>query len=56
VEGRRPDLVIIDDRTRLDEGPGDVTTVIDTQLGKEPVHGRDRRSLTRAGGLREPGA
>jgi len=38
VEGRRPDLVIIDDRTRLDQGLGDLTTVIDAHLGKEPVY------------------
>jgi len=38
VEGRRPDLVIIDDRTRLDLGLGDFTTVIDTHLGREPVY------------------
>ena len=34
VEGRRPDLVIVDDRTRLDEGLGDVTDVIDAHLGR----------------------
>jgi hypothetical protein len=38
VEGRRPDLVIIDDRTRLDEGLGDITDVIDTHLGRNPVY------------------
>ena len=38
VEGRRPDLVIIDDRTRLDQGLGDFTTVIDAHLGREPVY------------------
>jgi hypothetical protein len=38
VEGRRPDLVIIDDRTRLDEGLGDITDVIDAHLGHEPVY------------------
>ena len=37
VESRRPDLVIIDDRTRLDEGLGDVTDVIDAHLGRNPV-------------------
>ncbi|MDO8484705.1 MAG: glycosyltransferase family 2 protein [Candidatus Limnocylindrales bacterium] len=35
VEGRRPDLVIIDDRTRLDEGLGDITDVIDAHLGRK---------------------
>jgi hypothetical protein len=38
VEGRRPDLVIIDDRTRLDEGLGDITDVIDAHLGRNPVY------------------
>lgn len=38
VEGRRPDLVIIDDRTRLDEGMGDIADVIDAHLGTSPVY------------------
>jgi hypothetical protein len=38
VQGRRPDLVIIDDRTRLDEGLGDITDVIDAHLGRIPVY------------------
>lgn len=38
VEGRRPDLVIIDDRTRLDQELGDITAVIDAHLGREPVY------------------
>jgi hypothetical protein len=38
VEGRRPDLVIIDDRTRLDQGLGDFTDVIDAHLGRTPVY------------------
>jgi Protein of unknown function (DUF2723) len=38
VEGRRPDLVIMDDRTRLDEGLGDITDVIDAHLGRTPVY------------------
>ena len=38
VEGRRPDLTIIDDRTRLDEGLGDITDVIDANLGTRPVY------------------
>jgi hypothetical protein len=38
VEGRRPDLVIIDDRTRLDQGLGDITDVINTYLGRSPVY------------------
>jgi hypothetical protein len=38
VEGRRPDLTIVDDRTRLDEGLGEITDVIDANLGKRPVY------------------
>ena len=38
VEGRRPDLTIVDDRTRLDEGLGDITAVIDANLGRRPVY------------------
>jgi hypothetical protein len=38
VEGRRPDLVIIDDRTRLDQGLGDSFDVIDAYLGREAVY------------------
>jgi transmembrane protein TMEM260 (protein O-mannosyltransferase) len=38
VEGRRPDLAIIDDRTRLDEGLGELTDVIDAHLGRDPVY------------------
>ncbi len=38
VEGRRPDLTIVDDRTRLDEGLGDFTDVIDANLGIRPVY------------------
>lgn len=38
VEGRRPDITIIDDRTRLDENLGGITDVIDTHLGSEPVY------------------
>ena len=38
VEGRRPDVTIIDDRTRLDEGLGDFTDVIDAYLGSRPVY------------------
>jgi hypothetical protein len=37
VEGRRPDVVIVDDRTRLDEGLGDITDVIDSYLATNPV-------------------
>ena len=38
VEGRRPDLKIVDDRTILDEGLGDIYTVIDANLGVRPVY------------------
>ena len=38
VEGKRRDVTIIDDRTRLDNHLGDVTTVIDTYLGRRPVY------------------
>jgi hypothetical protein len=38
VEGRRPDLRIVDDRTRLDEGLGEFTDVIDANLGLRPVY------------------
>jgi len=38
VEGRRPDITIIDDRTRLDENLGGLDDVIDANLGKRPVY------------------
>jgi Protein of unknown function (DUF2723) len=38
VEGERPDVTIIDDRTRLDEHLGGLTDVIDANLGKRPVY------------------
>jgi hypothetical protein len=38
VEGRRPDVWIIDDRTRLDDDLGEISDVIDAQLGKRPVY------------------
>jgi hypothetical protein len=38
IEGQRPDVWIVDDRTRLDENLGDVTDVIDAELGKRPVY------------------
>lgn len=34
VEGRRPDIRIVDDRTRLDEHLGEVTDVVATALGQ----------------------
>ena len=38
VEGRRPDIVIIDDRTRLDQELGDINDVIDANLASRPVY------------------
>ncbi len=38
VEGRRPDIAIVDDRTRLDDNLGSVEDVIDANLGKRPVY------------------
>lgn len=38
VEGRRPDIVIVDDRTRLDEELGSVQDVIEANLGRVPVY------------------
>jgi hypothetical protein len=38
IEGMRPDVWIVDDRTLLDDKLGDVTDVIDAQLGKRPVY------------------
>lgn len=38
VEGRRTDLQVIDDRTRLDEGLGGVRDVIAANLGTRPVY------------------
>ncbi|MFL5777969.1 MAG: DUF2723 domain-containing protein [Chloroflexota bacterium] len=38
VEHRRPDITIIDDRTRLDQNLGEVSSIIDSYLGKRPVY------------------
>ena len=38
VQGERPDVAIIDDRTRLDENLGGLTETIDANLGKRPVY------------------
>ncbi len=38
VEGRRPDVTVVDDRTRLDQHLGEVTDVIDANLGRRPVY------------------
>lgn len=37
IEGRRPDITVVDDRTRLDRDLGDITDVIDANLGTRPV-------------------
>src|SRR5690349_19961829 len=38
VEGQRPDITIIDDRTMLDENLGRAPDVINANLGKRPVY------------------
>lgn len=38
VEGRRPDILVVDDRTRLDRGYGEVPAVIERFLGERPVY------------------
>jgi hypothetical protein len=38
IEGRRPDITIIDDRTLLDEGLGEVGDVIEANLDTRPVY------------------
>jgi hypothetical protein len=38
VEGRRPDLRIVDDRTRLDEDLGEMTDVVRADLPTRPVY------------------
>lgn len=38
IEGQRRDLTIIDDRTRLDQGLGDIIDVIDANLPNRPVY------------------
>ncbi len=38
IEGRRPDVEIVDDRTRLDEHLGSVADVIGANLGTRPVY------------------
>jgi hypothetical protein len=37
VEGLRPDIFVVDDRTRLDDNLGEVWDVIDRYLGQRPV-------------------
>jgi hypothetical protein len=38
IQGRRPDIFIADDRTRLDLNMGDLSDVIDRNLGTRPVY------------------
>ncbi|MDQ3937677.1 MAG: hypothetical protein M3253_03240, partial [Chloroflexota bacterium] len=38
VEGRRADVFVVDDRTRLDHNLGDPNDVIDRYLGRRPVY------------------
>ncbi len=38
IEGKIPGVLIVDDRTRLDEGLGSVSDVIDTNLGRRAVY------------------
>jgi hypothetical protein len=49
IEGRRRDMWVVDDRTRLDEDLGDITDVIDANLGLRPVYAIrvDERDIAR---------
>ncbi len=38
IEGRRPDILLLDDRVRVDENLGGVEDVIDRYLGARPVY------------------
>jgi hypothetical protein len=38
VEGRRPGIRIVDDRTRLDENLGEVADVIEANIDSRPVY------------------
>jgi hypothetical protein len=38
IEGLRPDVWIVDDRTRLDENLGEVSDVIDAEFPHRPVY------------------
>ena len=38
IEGLRPDVWVVDDRTRLDDHLGGVGSVIESQLGKRPIY------------------
>ena len=52
VEGRRPDVTVIDDRAVLDEGYGDVNAAIEAHLDERPVYvirlDRDLKALEEA--------
>ena len=52
VEGRRPDVTVIDDRAVLDEGYGDVSAAIEAHLDERPVYvirlDRDLKALEEA--------
>ncbi len=37
IDDRRPDIRVVDDRTRLDENLGAISDVIDSNLGRHPV-------------------
>jgi hypothetical protein len=47
VEGQRPDLAIVDDRTRVDQDLGEIYDVIDANLPNRPVYviRADRREI-----------
>lgn len=38
IEGRRPDVTVLDDRTLLDDGLGTAEDAIDANLGRRPVY------------------
>jgi hypothetical protein len=38
VEGKRPDVTVLDDRDILDEGYGDVPGAVEAHLGRRPVY------------------
>jgi hypothetical protein len=38
IEGRIPEVTIVDDRTRLDQELGEVEDVIERYLGRRPVY------------------
>ncbi len=53
IEGRRPDVLVLDDRTLLDEGLGTIEDVIEANLGRRPVYViRAQASDVQALGLR----